>query len=434
MIKKLFLLNLLLFSCLLSLSAQTATVSKDTIKPDAAELRRQSFDKVWTTINEKHFDPTFGGVDWQKVRETYEPKASAAKTDAELYAVLRQMLGELKLSHFGILPPDAEMQSAQAAGGFIGVELKMLDGQAVISGIQSGSTAEEAGLKTGFVVEKIDGKTAAELLASLDDSLSKRDLPEAQRRLYRERTLQAIINGKAGTKAKIEVLDGKNQPRTFDVPRGEHKGEMSQAVGNFPAQEVVFESKRLADNIGYIHFNMWIIPQMPKIREAIRSMKDAGGIIIDLRGNPGGFGGMAPGVAGLLVKEQTSLGSMKSRSSETKFIVYPQADVYQGKVIVLTDYGSASTSEIFAAGLQEIGRAKVIGERSAGAVLPSVFEKLPTGAIFQYVISDYKSPKNILLEHRGVIPDTEIKLTRASLLDGRDLQLEEAVKQIKNAK
>ena len=434
MIKKIFLLNLLLFSCLLTIDAQTAAIAKDATKPDAAELRRQSFEKVWMTINEKHFDPTFGGVNWQKVREIYEPKAMAAKTDAELYSILRQMLGELKLSHFGIFPPDAEVQTAQSASGFVGVELKMLEAKAVISQIQKGSTAEQAGLKTGFVVEKIDGKTVAELLAPLDDSLSKRNLPEAQRRLYRERTLQAIINGKAATKANIAILDGKNQAQIFDVPRVEHKGEMSAAVGNFPPQEVIFEAKRLADNIGYIRFNIWVIPQMMKIREAIRSMKDTSGIVIDLRGNPGGIGGMAPGIAGLLVKEQTSLGSMKSRDNEMKFIVYPQPDTYQGKVVVLTDYGSASTSEIFAAGLQEIGRAKVIGETSAGAVLPSVFDRLPTGAIFQYVISDYKTPKNVLLENRGAIPDTEIKLTRESLLEGRDLQLEEAIKQIKNAK
>ena len=435
MMKKIFLLNLLLFSCLLTIDAQTTAIAKDTTKSDAAELRRQSFEKVWTTINEKHFDPTFGGVDWQKARETYEPKASAAKTDAELYSILRQMLGELKLSHFGIFPPDAEIQSAQSAEGITGIELRMLEGKAIISQIQSGSTAEKAGLKMGFAVEKVDGKTVSELLAPLEDSMLKRGLPEAQKRLYRERILSSLINGKAATKASLTVLDGKNQMQTLEVPRVESgKGEMSLAVGNFPPQEVIFEAKRLADNIGYIRFNMWIIPQMPKIREAIRSMKDTRGIIIDLRGNPGGIGGMAPGVAGLLVKEQTSLGSMKTRDNETKFIVYPQADTYQGKVIVLTDYGSASTSEIFAAGLQEIGRAKVVGETTAGAVLPSVFDRLPTGATFQYVVSDYKTPKNILLEHRGAIPDTEIKLTRASLLEGRDLQIEEAIKQIKNVK
>jgi len=81
--------------------------------------------------------------------------------------------------------------------------------------------------------------------------------------------------------------------------------------------------------------------------------------------------------------------------------------------------------------MQEIGRAKIIGETSAGGVLPSVFDTLPTDAIFQYAISDYKSPKNILIENRGVIPDTEIKLSCQALLDGRDVQIEEAIKQIK---
>jgi carboxyl-terminal processing protease len=229
---------------------------------------------------------------------------------------------------------------------------------------------------------------------------------------------------------KIEVLNAKNEPQVFDVKRYAAKSEMSEAVGNFPAQPVIFEAKRLDGNIGYIRFNMWIIPQMAKIRRAVKEFSDAKGIVFDLRGNPGGVGGMAPGVAGLLTAEKTSLGSMTSRASEQKFIVYPQPDPFKGKVVVLTDYGSASTSEVFAAGMQEAGLAKIVGERTAGAVLPSVFTVLPTGAIFQYVISDYKSPKSVLIEKRGVAPDTEVKQTRAALLQGRDLPLEEAVRQI----
>jgi len=432
MTKKILVLNLLLFSCLLPLNAQTTTVSKEAVKPETAELRRQSFEKVWHIINEKHYDPTFGGVDWLKMREVYQPQAEAAKSDAEFHGVLNRMLWELKLSHFAVYQMTAPVQIVKFVPGIIEIELKMLDNQAVVSRVQTGSTAEQAGLKSGFVIEKIDGKTVAELLAPLEKSFAKRPLPEAQKRIHREKTLLSFFGGNVETKARIEVLNDKNQRQIFDVARVKRKGEMSAAVGNFPPQEVVFEAKRLANNIGYIRFNMWIIPQMSKIREAIRSMKDADGIIFDVRGNPGGIAGMAPGVAGLLVKEQTSLGSMTGRNSEIKFIVYPQADVFEGKVAILTDYGTGSTSEIFAAGMQELGRAKVVGERSAGAVLPSVFDTLPTGAVFQYAISDYKSPKSILIENCGVIPDTEIKLTRQTLLDGRDVQIEEAVKQIKN--
>jgi len=139
---------------------------------------------------------------------------------------------------------------------------------------------------------------------------------------------------------------------------------------------------------------------------------------------------MAPGITGRLETEQVSLGVMKMRDAELKFIAFPQPNPYTGKVIILTDGGSASTSEVFASGLQELGRAVIVGETSLGAALPSVIQKLPTGALFQYAIADFKTPKGVLIEGRGVIPDVEVKLTRRALLTGRDVQLEAAVERI----
>jgi carboxyl-terminal processing protease len=118
------------------------------------------------------------------------------------------------------------------------------------------------------------------------------------------------------------------------------------------------------------------------------------------------------------------------RAGSIDFVVYPQEKPFLGPVVILTDYGSASTSEVFAAGMQELGRAKVIGGTTAGAVLPSVFVTLPTGAIFQYVVSDYHSPKEILVEGRGVTPDLAVAADRQALLEGRDAQLEAAVRSI----
>ncbi len=159
MTKKLFLFNFLLFSLCFSLNAQTATPSKETQKTDAAEIRRQSFEKVWTTVNEKHYDPTFGGVNWKKVRVDYEPKALAAKSERDFNQVLNQMLGELKLSHFGVYQPTAVIENNKISAGVVGIELKWIDNQAVISRIETASTAKLANLKTGFVIEKIGGKT-----------------------------------------------------------------------------------------------------------------------------------------------------------------------------------------------------------------------------------------------------------------------------------
>ena len=414
------------------LNAQTADNAAIAVK-DETELRRQSFLKVWNTINDKHYDPTFGGIDWQKVREQYEPKALAAKSSGEFHGILRQMLGELKLSHFEVYPPPpTTVETGDPAGGLSGISLDYIENKPLITNVEKNSNAEKAGVRTGFIIEKINGKQISELLAPLEKYLSEQKFDEQKSLLYRRSTLQSFFDGKPDSDFKLEVLDGENKSRSFNFKLVTGQKQMSEPLGNFPAQEVIFESKRLDGNIGYIRFSIWLIPQMAKIRAAVRELSDAKGIIFDLRGNPGGVGGIALGAAGLLVKEQISLGSMNGRDSETKFIVYPQPEPFTGKVMILTDYGSASTSEIFAAGMQENGRAKVIGTRSAGLVLPSVFEILPTGAMFQYAISDYKSPNKVLIEGRGVAPDFEIKQTRKALLEGRDLPLEKAVELINN--
>jgi carboxyl-terminal processing protease len=80
--------------------------------------------------------------------------------------------------------------------------------------------------------------------------------------------------------------------------------------------------------------------------------------------------------------------------------------------------------------MQELGRAVVVGERTAGAALPSIFQKLPTGALFQYAVADFRTPKGTLIEGRGVAPDIEVRLTRRALLKGRDPQLDAAIEQI----
>jgi carboxyl-terminal processing protease len=408
-----------------------ASVPKLTAAADANEARQSAFNQVWTTINEKHYDPTFGGVDWKRMRGVYEPQALApGLSDKDFHDVLRRMLNELKLSHFGIHPPAAELVAAQTGRGVTGIDVLMLDGMPVVNRVDAGSPAAQAGVKPGFIVFQIDGKPWKEVTAQMEAALTARKVTDGARKIYLERTLETAINGKPDTTLLLDVLATEDRPQKFTIVRAPFTGEMSQALGNFPPQEVVFESRLLPGSIGYIRFNMWVIPQMAKLRKAVAEFSNVQALVIDLRGNPGGVGGMAPGLAGLLFKEKASLGSMKTRGGSMEFLAFPQKDPFNGKVVILTNHGTGSTSEVFAAGMQETGRAILVGETTAGAVLPSVFEKLATGYLFQYAISDYRSPKNILIEGRGVIPDLEVKQTRASLLAGSDAQLDEAIRLI----
>jgi len=78
-----------------------------------------------------------------------------------------------------------------------------------------------------------------------------------------------------------------------------------------------------------------------------------------------------------------------------------------------------SAAETFSAAMQENGRAKIVGRPTIGAALPSVIERLPTGARLQYAIGEYRTPKGFVLEGRGAQPDAPVEITRRDLLAGR---------------
>jgi carboxyl-terminal processing protease len=99
-------------------------------------------------------------------------------------------------------------------------------------------------------------------------------------------------------------------------------------------------------------------------------------------------------------------------------------------VAVLIDEKSASTSEIMAGGLKDLGRARLFGLTTAGAALPSYIEKLPNGDGFQYAVANYVSEGGYELEGNGVAPDVEIYAGRDEFLEQGDPVLESALQWI----
>lgn len=421
-------------------TAVTPSTKPEKSAEKSDDIRQQTFDIVWRTVKDKHFDPNFGGVDWDKVRERYAPLVGEVKNDGELYRLLQQMLGELHQSHFNIVPPEAVIPDdvKEPPTGGIGIDVRMIDGAAVITRIEPDSSAAKAGLLPGFIIKKITAQSGDKTVDEIIAFFAKSNLTEPTRNLRVTRRVAQEINGEPGSTVTLTYLDNKDKPQTATMTRVKLKGELSQRFGQFPPQYTEFESKRLPQAagryIGYIRFNIFTIPVTEKIRSAIQEFHDAEGMIFDLRGNPGGIAGIAIGIAGQLFDQgeakPRALGTMKMRSSEVKFAIFPQSNSYTGPVVILLDGLSASTSEVFSSGMQELGRAVIIGERSIGACLPSVFQKLPTGALFQFAVADFKTPKGVLIEGRGVVPDVEVKWNRASLLAGNDAQLTAAIAQI----
>lgn len=419
---------------------------------DDAERRRETFRIVWQTVKDQHFDPTFGGVNWDAVRDEFAPRAAGSRSDRELHLLLQEMLNRLGQSHFTIIPPEvipeaipeetdpseegAEEEEApepplsdgmriteQMTHG-IGIDIRVLNGAVVVTRVEPLSPAERAGLRPGFVLRSVDGHRMRTILSTMGrDSVYQ---PVLKHQLPTE-IVTGYFNGLPGTYARVSYLDARNLLRRVSIKREKLNGEMSPPLPSLPSQFVEFESKRLRNGIGYIRFNVFAVPVMDKFCAALSSFADAPGVVIDLRGNRGGLLAMLYGMGGLLATSRIFFGEMKTRAGDLLFATIPQRKPYTGQLVVLIDGTSLSASEILASGLQESGRAVVIGEQSGGSMLASVAKELPTGAILQYAFGDFISWYGKRIEGNGVKPDVTVKLDRRSLLGGRDPQLEAAL-------
>lgn len=372
------------------------------------QIRQKTFEKVWKIVNENFYDANFGGVDWKKVRADYAPKISTVKSDAELYVLLNKMLGELKVSHLVVLTPD-ELKRLSGVPASTGLGLREIDKQIVITRILENSSAAKAGLKTGYVVVKIDGEAL-------------KDFKDVQRKL----------TGEPNTTLRLSYLDEKDELKEVTLERAVLSDAEKGSLGGGLNISALFEAKRLENNIGYIRFTNFVKVISPEITAAIESMKDAPGIIIDLRGNSGGDDAVALKMANMFFDKETLLMVTKTRQGvDFDYKAKAEKSAYPGKVVILVDEFSGSASEQFSAGMQESGRAFVIGKTTKGEDLDADVAELPSGALLIYAVGEPRTPKGVRVEGRGVIPNKEVSLTRKDLLAGRDAQFQAAIDYIK---
>lgn len=390
-------------------TAAPASTSPAAVQQSSREVRQKTFEKVWKIVRERFFDPNFNGVDWNKAHDRYAPLLAAVASDAEFYTLLNRMVGELKVSHMQIVPPEA-IKQLTAPPVTTGLTLRMVEDQLVVMRIVPGSSAEREGIRTGFVVQKLDGADV-------------KDLKSALRKL----------RGDPHTKVRLVYLDERDamhETMLERLPLGSDQVDKDKfgAISLY----ALFESKLIEDGIGYLRFTSFISSLNAKIQTAVEAMHDAPALIIDLRGNGGGADEVAIRLAGLLFDKPTQLMITRTRTGDTNYYrARPSKNPYLAPVVILLDEGSGSASEQFAAGMQEAGRAFVVGKKTAGDDMDADIEKLPTGAYFIYASGEPRTPKGVIIEGRGVIPDLEVNLTRAGLLKGDDAQLDAAIRYIK---
>jgi carboxyl-terminal processing protease len=465
--------------------AEAAPDPAPAAKPAPAVRPVETFDMVWTTVRDQHFDKTLNGVDWDAVRVEFEPKARAAASQRELRAVLGEMLALLGQSHFGIIPseevdasptvetqreladasmpaerdasmpaerdasaePATDATAAPAGGGpgIAGLDITIVEGVPTVTRVTAGLSAARAGVLVGWQLVSIDGREIETLLAPLRESLAHEQNPDSpharQLRMMLAASSSQLVSGSAGERKRVVFRDASGAEQAVTIgfepaPLG------SSGFGNLAPFPIEVESRVVEIpieggkpvKIGYLAFNIWMTGVTEALDKGVDLIRSCDGVVIDLRGNPGGIGAMSMGVASHFVSEPISLGSMIGRDTTLAFNVTPRKVSAAGKRVrpiskplaILLDVRSASTSEVFAGGLQSVGRARIFGEASAGMALPARAVELPNGDVLMHAIADFTTSTGVRLEGKGVIPDAPVSLTRSGLNKGIDEVLESA--------
>lgn len=388
------------------------------------EGRLRAFDFVWNTIERRYHDPSYNGVDWKAVGERYRPLALAAPDDEAFWDVLDRMTGELHDSHTRVESPlDAELRRHDQAIT-IGISILPVEGKLAVATVDPRADAWWAGVRPGMTVLAIDGKPAAraygELLAHTRQASTDRARHLA--------AMRRLVHRAPGSKVSFtfERADGTRLEATLERRRIDR-----------PHVEA---HRLLPSGFGYVRFSQWTIGLTLRALDGLDALRSAPGIVIDLRGNPGGSVHAVNLMLERFFREPTELGRATTRNGKPISMLAGTVDIirlhrklrgdpnaYRGPVAILVDSGSASGSELFAGTMQATGRAKVVGQPSCGCLLGFLgYAAVPGGAELAYSEVGFVLTNGRRIEGEGVIPDVEVPLSLHDLRLFRDRTLEAA--------
>jgi C-terminal processing protease CtpA/Prc len=388
---------------------------------EARQRGHRMLQQLREQLEKRYYDSTYHGIDLGRSYAQADSAIERAGSLPKMMAVLAQFLGNLNDSHTRFDPPGLNVTvrygwSPQAFGD-----------DCFVVAVTPKSDAEKKGLHVGDHVLAIDGIRPSRDNLYLINYVYYRLSPRPGMRLVVESPTkerkEILVRAEMKRRSAVVDVTDIDQRRMLLEQWRRSSSHANHHRRTFGDSVMVWRMHGFRFGEGRNGFDEDIDRIMGEARKY-------GYLILDLRGNPGGAVVTEQRLLGHFLDEEIPLGTLHMRDTVIQLDVPPAGDgPYRGQVIVLIDSRSASASEITARTLQLRGRATIVGDRSAGAVMTSVYVPLELGSAFEsrvlqfgmsVTISDVIMADGHSLEGHGVIPNIALVPTGSDLAEKRD--------------
>jgi carboxyl-terminal processing protease len=350
---------------------------------------KELVDEVWQIVDKQYVDGTFNQKDWRAIRRQYVVQKNY-KNKEEVYKSIRLMLKNLGDPYTRFMDPkEFRDLQVETSGQLIGVGIQLSQNEKtkkleVIAPIED-TSASKAGILSKDIITKIDGKSTAGM-----------DVNQAVQ----------LIRGKEGTTVKLTIQRDNRQVLEFNLLR--------QQIEIHPV-EAKYRPKELG-GIGYIRLKQFSANAATEMGTAIQKLESQGatGYVLDLRSNPGGLLYGAIDIARMWL-DDGKIVSTVNRQGTGDVSVANKTAITKKPLVILVDGGSASASEILSGALQDNKRAQLVGVKTFGKGLVQSVRPLSEGAGMAVTIAKYFTPSGKDINHAGIKPDIEVKLSKTQI-------------------
>ncbi len=384
------------------------------------ELGRIMLQTIHRNVRDNYYDTAFHNVNLDSVFRSAEERVQGAQTNTQIFAIIATAVFALDDSHTTFWPPE---RTAEVRYGW---QLGMVGDSCYVLAVAGGSDAERRGIRAGDRVLAVDRYAVTRRnVWKLEYVLGRLD-PRA--------TTALLVQAPGDTVREVSVA-------SKVIP---HKPlvNLTWADGGLDIWSLIRESenwdRRHRDAFASVDsILVWRMPTFMedenRIDEGVARARRHRDLILDLRGDRGGYESVLMRLLGRLLAQDGPVAVVRRRRDTDTLVAKASGDRFAGRVTVLVDGRSASASEIVAGALQLARRGFVIGDRSAGAVMESRCYRLSAGSVIALLytlcvtIDDVVLTDGTRLEKRGVIPDETVLPSGADLAAGRDPVLARAL-------